>query len=75
MRRSAFIGGAAGAVGAVLLLFVFTVIVTVRMSLGEEYSTATSVLTYLFTYVCFAVPFIMICSLLGAVVGLIRARW
>ena len=75
IRRSVLFGGAVGGAGAVILLLAFTVIVLVRMPLDEANSPALGVATYLGGFVCFSVPFIIICTAVGAVGGFVRSRW
>ena len=74
LRRGVVIGAGIGAACATLLLFAFTVIVIIKMSMDSVHDAALSMTTFLFGIVCFGGLFVLICTFIGALVGLLRSR-
>lgn len=79
IRRSVLVGGAIGSISALLLLIFFAIVVSIYTSVRavtpeSSQDPAFTVLTFLSSYVCLAVPFIFMCTFVGGVAGLIRSR-
>jgi len=78
--RRIFVGSViGGGLGVLLLLVLIGLVVLQGLNSAahptEGTSAATSVAGVLFSFVCFGLPTILICALLGAVAGFVRSMW
>ena len=77
--RRIFVGSViGGALGLLLLLVLIGLVIAQGLNTAvhpDGPQTATSVVSLLFSFVCFGLPTILICAFLGALAGLVRSLW
>ena len=79
MFRRIFVGSViGGSIGLLLLVVLIGLVIVQGLNTAVHPGgpqTATSVASLLFSFVCFGLPTILICALLGALAGLVRSLW
>ena len=77
--RRIFVGSViGGAVGLLLLVVLIALVIAQGLNTAVHPGgpqAATSVASLLFSFVCFGLPTILICTFLGALAGLVRSLW